>query len=126
MSIPVSTCLLTTSAIPSRMSAVRVCWSYGLLIVRAFIPSMIARVRMRLPLCVVRMRSVLLFTSLSVCYSFHRLRIGLLILLAHLIAASTAPVRQYLVKVAQWAAASDDRAQAVRERLHRRTALPAL
>ena len=36
--------------------------------VRAFMPSMISRVRIRLPLCVVRMRSVLRFTV--VCYPF--------------------------------------------------------
>src|SRR6478672_11760273 len=62
MSMPTSTCFRTTSLIPSRMSAASFAWSYGRPTRRAFMPSMISRVRIRLPVWVVRIRSVLRFT----------------------------------------------------------------
>src|SRR5579871_551064 len=65
MSIPTSTCLRTTPAMPDSISAASCCRSYAAPLRRAFIPWMIAGVRIRLPAWVVRIRSVLRCTSVG-------------------------------------------------------------
>src|SRR6266511_3918774 len=102
MSMPTSTCFRTTSAIPVRMSAASLASSYGRPTIRAFIPSMISRVRARLPVWVVRMRAVLRFTHYS-----HR----------------GGSLAGDLVEVAHRARAGDDRAERVGQVSQEQTAL---
>src|SRR5690242_817486 len=59
MSMPTSTCLRTTSRMPAVIAASSASRSYGRLSVRAFMPSMISRGRIKLPVWVVRKRSEL-------------------------------------------------------------------
>src|SRR3954464_11385590 len=104
MSMPASTCCRTTSLTPARTSSARVASSYGCPIVFAFMPRMISRVRTRLPLCVVRMRSVL--RCMLFLASHHRgppqdVGVRLLVLGAHRVTAAALPLADDLVKLAQ-------------------------